>query len=333
MKKNTKKKAKVTKSAAKSLDKTNKRASTKRSDQVVKNVFLSSPKYALELLSLILPSSFISKMNKKSLKMESNTFVGKSGETIADMVFSFIVQKVKIKVFVLVEHKSSKDKYVHYQLLSYMAPIYKRYRSEDHVVIPVVLYHGKSRNWDIPLSFHDQLDLKGYPGWVYSFLEKHVLNFQYVLLNLHDLDVCGLVGKLTIAPLLGILKSSHRVDKVELEELFTRADKLLGLKKYKEGMELLCSASARLYDSADYDKVARLESKCVSKEKRVMIKYKSYAEELKEEGIEQGIEQNRTQVILNMLKKKMSVSDIAKLVGVSKQKVSKLKRQQHPNMQ
>ena len=110
-------------------------------------------------------------------------------------------------------------------------------------------------------------------------------------------------------------------------------------------MELLCSASARLYDSADYNKVARLESKCVSKEKRVMIKYKSYAEELKEEGIEQGIEQgreegieqgieqSRTQVILNMLKKKMSVSDIAKLVGVSKQKVSKLKRQQHPNMQ
>ncbi len=98
-------------------------------------------------------------------------------------------------------------------------------------------------------------------------------------------------------------------------------------------MELLCSASARLYDSAVYDEVAKLESKCVSKEKRVMMKYKSYAEELAEEAAEQGIERGLTQVILNMLKNKVSVSDIAKLVGVSKQRVSKLKRQRHSSMQ
>ena len=185
--KNKTKKSKVTKPIVK--HKTKKRESTKRSDQVVRNVFLSSPKYALELLSLILPSSILAKMNKKSLKIESGTFVGTSGETIADMVFSFVVQEVKIRVFVLIEHKSSKDKYVHYQLLSYMAPIYKQYKKEGHVVIPVVLYHGKSRSWDVPLSFHNQLGLKEYPSWLHSFLEKHVLNFQYMLLNLHNLDV------------------------------------------------------------------------------------------------------------------------------------------------
>ncbi len=99
----------------------------------------------------------------------------------------------------LIEHKSSKDKYVHYQLLSYMASIYKQYKKEGYVVIPVVLYHGKSRSWDVPLSFHNQLGLKEYPSWLHSFLEKHVLNFQYMLLNLHNLDVCRLIGKLTVA--------------------------------------------------------------------------------------------------------------------------------------
>ena len=60
-----------------------------------------------------------------------------------------------------------------------------------------------------------------------------------------------------------------------------------------------------------------------------MIKYKSYAEELKEEGIEQGIEQGREQgieqVIRNMLKQGFDLSAVTKATGLSKSKVNKIK--------
>ena len=340
------KKSKVTKPTTKTKPtvkpKTKKRTSIKNSDQIVKNVFLSSPKYALELLSLILPKSFMSKINKQSLELKHDTFIKNAVETRADMVFSFSVMDIAFKVFVVIEHKSYQYKEVPYQLLSYMISVYERHRKEGCIVVPVVLYHGESHNWNAPLNFHECLGLDKIPD--NKFLQEHVINFKYKLLNLHDLDVLKLVGKLTIAPFLATLRSSHKIDKEELEELFRRAGKLLSDSKYKEAMQLAIDAHVRFHGKRSYDELINFESQHIKKGSRIMIKYKSYAEEMAEEAAEkahkkgvlygrkEGMEAGREEIIRNMLKQGFDLNAVTKAAGLSKAEVNKIKASmKYPN--
>ena len=285
------KKSKVTKPTTKTKPtvkpKTKKRTSIKNSDQIVKNVFLSSPKYALELLSLILPKSFMSKINKQSLELKHDTFIKNAVETRADMIFSFSVMDIAFKVFVVIEHKSYQYKEVPYQLLSYMISVYERHRKEGCIVVPVVLYHGESHNWNAPLNFHECLGLDKIPD--NKFLQEHVINFKYKLLNLHDLDVLKLVGKLTIAPFLATLRTSHekdekKIDK-DMEELFIKAaEKPLSDSRYKEAMRLVVDPFVRFHGEESYDKLINFEEQHIKKEERVMSEYKTYFEEKAEKS-------------------------------------------------
>ena len=320
------KKSKVTKPTTKTKPtvkpKTKKRTSIKNSDQIVKNVFLSSPKYALELLSLILPKSFMSKINKQSLELKHDTFIKNAVETRADMVFSFSVMDIAFKVFVVIEHKSYQYKEVPYQLLSYMISVYERHRKEGCIVVPVVLYHGESHNWNAPLNFHECLGLDKIPD--NKFLQEHVINFKYKLLNLHDLDVLKLVGKLTIAPFLATLRTSHEKDKKkidkEIEELFIKAaNDPLSDSRYKEAMRLVVDPFVRFHGEESYDKLINFEEQHIKKEERVMSEYKTYFEEKAEKAANE-------KVIRNCLKEKMPVSKISKLVGVTTATVNKLKK-------
>ena len=62
---------KITKEPKKKITKTDtKKRAVKNSDQIVKEVFLNNNKYALELLTLILPETFMNEVDKKSLELK-----------------------------------------------------------------------------------------------------------------------------------------------------------------------------------------------------------------------------------------------------------------------
>ena len=345
------KKSNVTKLAAKTKPttktkptvkpKTKKRTSIKNSDQMVKNVFLNNNKYAFELLTLIFPKTFMNEVDKKSLELKPDTFVENSVETRADMIFSFSVRNIAFKVFVLIEHKSNQDKEVPYQLLSYMTSVYKRHNKEGCVVVPVVLYHGESHNWNAPLNFHGCLGLDKVPNG--EFLQEHVINFKYKLLNLHDLDVLKLVGKLTIAPFLATLRTSHKKDEKkidkEIEELFIKAaNDPLSDNRYREAMKLVVDPFVRFHGEESYDKLINFEKQHIKREERVMSEYKTYFEEKAEkaakgaareaarEARKIALKENNEKIIRTMLGKEMDVREISNLVGVPTATVKKLKK-------
>ena len=81
-------------------------------------------------------------------------------------------------VLFLLEHKSSEDPNTLIQLLEYQTTIYKEKRMP---IIPILFYHGKKREWKLPLNFHDFL--KDFRGRLRRRFKKDVLNFRYRLLN------------------------------------------------------------------------------------------------------------------------------------------------------
>ncbi len=89
-----------------------------------------------------------------------------------------------ISLLLIIEHKSYKDKNLLFQLLEYQAVMYKKLPVP---IIPVVFYHGKIKTFQKPLKFHDALE--GFLPSVRKEFAKHILNFEPILLNVHDLDV------------------------------------------------------------------------------------------------------------------------------------------------
>ena len=118
--------------------------------------FYSHPKFAFEIFRLVFSKKELLAYEWNKLKTEKDTFKDK----MADLVFSVPFKKkpkLKVKIFILLEHKSSYDRQLFTQLLNYQTLIHERAVQETGYsmpVIPVLFYHGK-KPWSWGLSFQE----------------------------------------------------------------------------------------------------------------------------------------------------------------------------------
>ena len=113
----------------------------------------SKPDNARSLLQNSLPGNILALMDLESLEICKDSFI----ETDLRDYFSDMLYKVNLSgspayVYVLFEHKSYYDKYVHLQLLEYMVKIWrlflkqqdeKKKKSPLPIVLPMLIYHGE----------------------------------------------------------------------------------------------------------------------------------------------------------------------------------------------
>ena len=148
-------------------------------DIVTKKV-LGQKNYAVDFLRSALPSKVVSKLDFSKLKVEKGNFIDSGNkERFTDILYSVPNRETsqKLGISCLIEHKSTRDKHIHSQLLMYLAGIYKAHKWP---VIPLVLYHGKEK-WNIATNFMSSLEV---PGELRDFLGKYIPEFKYVLLDL-----------------------------------------------------------------------------------------------------------------------------------------------------
>ena len=147
-------------------------------------------------------------------------FTSEGSEKRTDLIFSVKFKGgrkgQKAKIIFLIEHKSYKDKNLLFQLLEYQAVIYKK---EPVPIIPVVFYHGKTKTFKQSLNFHDALE--GFLPSIRKKFAKHILNFEPILLNVHDLDVKKQSKTQPLAPIIFVLQRILSLDEKTVSELFT----------------------------------------------------------------------------------------------------------------
>ena len=90
----------------------------------------------------------------------------------------------KIQVSFLLEHKGQQDAGLLQQLLQYQTSIYAHKKMP---IIPVLVYHGREKNWNRPLNFQDSLT--GMTPRLRQYFGKNILDFNCRLLNMHKLDL------------------------------------------------------------------------------------------------------------------------------------------------
>jgi len=110
---------------------------------------------ARSFLENYLPGHVLGLMDLSTLEISKDSFVEKElADYYSDMLYKVMLSGSPGFVYVLFEHKSYYDKYVHLQILEYMVKIWrlfikqqkKKKREALPIVIPLLICHGK-RSW------------------------------------------------------------------------------------------------------------------------------------------------------------------------------------------
>ena len=159
---------------------------TNHHDQFFKS-FFSKEEFAQELFQLIFSKEELKAYDWKKLKTEKDSFPDNSR---ADLIFSVPLKneiKSKIRIFILLEHKSTYDIKLFQQLFRYQSLLIEKSLNEQGKpvpIIPVVFYHGR-KLWKWKLSFQEALGGKDFLD-IPVLSRKSMLNFKIKILDIHD---------------------------------------------------------------------------------------------------------------------------------------------------
>ena len=299
-------------------------------DIVTKKV-LSRKTYAVDFVSNALPKKIASKLDFSKLKIEKGDFIDSGNkERFTDILYSVPTKKTsqKLGIFCLVEHKSTRDRDIHSQLLMYLAGIYKTHKWP---VIPLVLYHGKEK-WGIPTNFMSSLEV---PEELRDYLIKYIPEFWYLLLNLGS-------GKMNI----GYFSMALQAFLVSLRDVWFLSSRSKIKALFKNYFAPIYKKNTKLLDDLfDYiiRSVGGLNIRYVIE---IAIKYISpsvgdkimtIAEQLEKkgkaegkaegiaEGKAEGIAEGKAEVALGLLREGISIEVISKTTGLSEEEIERLR--------
>ncbi|MDE0119280.1 MAG: Rpn family recombination-promoting nuclease/putative transposase [Bdellovibrionales bacterium] len=322
--------------------------------------FFSKPELAQELFTLIFSKKELKAYDLTKLKAEQNSF---SDGSSADLIFSLPLKnqaqlsskeisttpapltfkgkikkysnsnlKSEVRIFILLEHKSSYNVKLFEQLFRYQYLIIEQSLKEGKPlvpIIPVVFYHGR-KPWKWKLSFQEALGNKAFLNLPLSFREN-MLNFKIRLLDIQD-KKWGWVFKDPRFQSHGVLYLLREVwsGKFNFKKAFSLFREMLGRQRDTDGIIL----NILKYLLKGY----RMEPKLWSEVEVNLIKegllkrggYMDARDFFREEGRQEGRQEGRLErdkeVVLNMLKNKIDNKLISKVTGLSEEEIKKLKK-------
>ncbi|MBC6416155.1 MAG: Rpn family recombination-promoting nuclease/putative transposase, partial [Bdellovibrionales bacterium] len=175
--------------------------------------FYSDPKLSQELLQLIFSKKECTAYNLKKLKIEKDTFEDKRADLVLSLPFKDF-PKIRLRVFILLEHKSSYDKNFYDQLLDYQVLLRKLMIQQNGYVqpiIPVLFYHGKGPfKWKRSLQ---EEDFKVFFNKIPRESRKNMLNYEPKIINTKDPEIRKASKKLKGYSVIKLLDEIWRLKK------------------------------------------------------------------------------------------------------------------------
>ena len=311
-------------------------------DQFFRRIF-SQVKYARELLSLVLAKRLLQRLDLDTLQPEKETHIHEGTERRMDALFSARLKDSAqtAQIILLIEHKSFNDSQLMQQLLEYQTVIY---RQQTGPVIPIVVYHGKEKFSQKPLTF------QGFLPFSFSAapeLSEYALNFKCCFLNIQELDIYRGAQGLNCASFLFIIKKIRGLNEPTLGEFF----KLFGSLDWTERKAFINEVVTYINGyNVGYtpERLKEIEAKYIKNEsERSLPVYESFLEKesrksreegLKlgleqglEKGIEEGLEEGMAkgrevvrEMILRLIQEGIDIETISKCTELSPNEVEEL---------
>ena len=317
-------------------------------DSFFKLIF-SDPKLAKELLELMLTKAENKVFNLDDIRLEKDTHK----KQLADIVLSFSLKnypKERAEFFMILEHKSYKDKDFHEQMLKYLFLIRElivRQTGKAKPIIPALFYHGK-----LPLELKKSLQEEDFKDFFFKIpieTRKNMLNYELKIINTKDLKIRKIV-KDKRSKIWGVIKLLDEVwdikepsaEKVKtivrdyfgdiLKGKTTREvnEIVIGIVEYLKdatGLKLKewQKAEQGLIEEGILKKGGVMNIREIIKEKGRWEGMRKGRQEGMQEGMQKGMQEGQKQIILNMLKKKADISFISEMTGLPAKEIKKLK--------
>lgn len=181
-------------------------------------------KVAVQFLKSYLPVEVAAAFDWRTLERVDGSFVTEElSEHFSDLIYRVKLKKGEaVYVYVLLEHKSTPEKWVALQLLDYIVALWQRAKDSGEpqlpMVIPVVFYHGR-RHWNVGTKLSDLM-----PGVAQTQWRRFVPDFEYHLCDLSSYEDEEIVGASGLQSGLLLLKY---IFGGELEHRLTEIMKLL----------------------------------------------------------------------------------------------------------
>ena len=285
-------------------------------------VLIGNKMMAMEILKKLLEKKKSRKLDFRTLKFEGTVYTDAEGnERRADAIIS-VRTKDGREILFLIEHKSSQNKTVLTQLLSYQTILYQERCLE---VVPIVISTAKSK-WQITRRFRLPTN---------NLCREVTLDFGYLLLDLSSYDADSLKHNFPKSfPYFLALVGLQRLNREAIEDFFVASLELPD----EERTKLLAIATTCLVKSDSNFSIGvleEMEAGCIENvEDRLMRTVKLGFEGWKEEGFKEGKAEGeakgkaeeRAEVAIRMLKKGFSVEDICQATGLKRNELTSLKR-------
>ena len=250
---------KNTATANKQAPKQSKKSKAFLHDVFFKEIYTQT-KYCLDLFRLLFTPQEMALFDWDTLKSEVTTFIDHNlTEKRTDLLLSANLKGISNKtvgMLFLVEHKSSPAPLIHQQLLEYQTSIYKKAKLP---IIPIVIYHGRQKDWKEPLAFQDSL--QGFQSCLKQHFGNNVLNFSYRLLNISKLNVRDAkTESLLTRPVLFILQNIWQLDVNKIRELFILSQ-VISWSKRQELIDKVADYISRYDPNFSWTVVREIETK------------------------------------------------------------------------
>ena len=198
---------------------------TSKHDTFLRSI-MGNQQVALDYFQACLPVQLLKKLDFSTLRQLPDTYVSKElQKSISDVVYA--CQRVggvgEVKISLLIEHKSYVDRYTSIQIGSYIfSGLLKQIADGEKpsLIIPILLYHGKSR-WEYKT-------LSSLSEGLEPDLTEFLPDYQYVFHNLGEIpdqQIKALHNKFLAASLLAM---KYSVLKDRLNELIPTILNLAG---------------------------------------------------------------------------------------------------------
>lgn len=260
-------------------------------DKAFRNVYKELDN-ARSLITNALPERVVKLMDLSTLEICKDSFIEAD---LADY-YSDMLYRVKFRdgssgsVYVLFEHKSYYDKYVHLQLLEYMVKIWRLHIKQNKeesaglpIVLPLLICHGR-REWPEDTIRFTSL-LTGPVGELTSYIPDFGFEL-YDLFHFSDYEIKGTIMNRVVMLLFKYVFDpdfQHKLPEI-LSLLKTLIDKETGMQYLETVLRYLTSVVSE--DELSLEQIKGMFEQAISKETGEHIM--TIAEKLRNEGRQEG---------------------------------------------
>lgn len=277
-------------------------------DSLFKAVF-ARPEHARGELQSILPYALAQAIDWATLVLMPGSFQDPDlAQSHADLLFSARLRGGREALIYLLEHQSTSDRYMALRLLRYLVRIWERWL-ENHddveqlpVIVPLVFYHGE-KPWSAPLSFESLVQA---PRGLENVVRPYLPSFRYLLDDLSQVPDEQLRRRaLPVLALLAVacLRDLRHKDVLEAVGPWVNewVDFIRAL-PHPDDMRPLARYVYAVKGAAQVDIFLWFLEREVGPEANEIMK--TYAEELIEQGLQDGRVTGQREMLLKLLRQR-----------------------------